>query len=433
MVLDVPVWRLKSLPKITKRIVDALSPPAVGEAYTWDTELRGFGIRFLPSGVGTYLIRYRNARAQARKMVLGRVGTLTPDEARSLARERLAAVAKGEDPSANRRAARQGVTVRELCDVYLKRAEKGQIPGKGGRPKKSSTLSRDRSRITRHILPLLGNRIVADLTQADVGRFMRDVIDGKTALTETTGKLRGKSIVQGGTGAAARTVGQLGGILSFAVSEGIITANPVRGIVRPPDQKRKARLTPEAYARLGHALNAMEQRGGSRQALGAIRLLALTGCRRGEVLRLRWAEVDEAGQALRLEETKEGESVRPIGKAAIAVMQSLTRRPGSPFVLPGRDGKQPYGGLEKAWRGITAAGKLEGVTLHTLRHSYASVAGDLGYSESTIAALLGHAAGTVTGRYVHHLDTVLIAAANRVAEAIVSAIGAEQSPNAGSG
>jgi integrase len=111
-----------------------------------------------------------------------------------------------------------------------------------------------------------------------------------------------------------------------------------------------------------------------------------------------------------------------MGKAALAVAASLPHADGAVWVFPpeiaGR--KMPYGGLKGAWRVAMAKAGLEEVTPHTLRHSFASVAGDLGFSESTIGAMLGHAAGTVTGRYTHHLDAVLIAAADKVAAQIDS-------------
>jgi integrase len=87
-------------------------------------------------------------------------------------------------------------------------------------------------------------------------------------------------------------------------------------------------------------------------------------------------------------------------------------------VLPGERRDLPYGGLKGVWRNLMKRAGLSGVTLHALRHSFASVAGDLGYAEATIGALLGHASGTVTGRYTHILDTVLIAAADRVATTV---------------
>src|SRR5829696_4382033 len=120
-------------------------------ALTWDGELRGFGVRVKPCGAGAFLIQYRNSDGRTRRMVLGKVGTLTPDQARALAREKLTAAAKGADPSAERHAAREAVTVGEICDWYLNQAGRGGLLGARGRPIKASTLAMDRSRIETHI------------------------------------------------------------------------------------------------------------------------------------------------------------------------------------------------------------------------------------------------------------------------------------------
>ena len=150
----------------------------------------------------------------------------------------------------------------------------------------------------------------------------------------------------------------------------------------------------------------------------AIWLLALTGCRSGEIINLKWEEVDEAGGCLRLTESKEGASIRPAGQAVFEVLSQIEKKKHCPFVLVSVSGEGPFGGMARAWQRTLKRTQLTGVTPHTLRHSYASVAGDLGFTESTIAALLGHAAGSVTSRYVHHLDSVLVAAADKVARAI---------------
>ena len=404
------------MPKLTKRVVDnAEVRPA--EYFIWCDELPGFGVRIYPSGKRSYLVQYR-ADGRSRRAKIGLHGRLTAEEARSEAMVLLGQVAKGKDPAEERATRRASMTVRELCDRYMRATAKGLILGKKGTPKKSSTLLRDRSRIDRHILPLLGNRKVADLSKADVTRFMRDVVVGKTALVERTEKLRGKAIVEGGAGTATRTMGLLGGILSFAVSEGVLSANPVHGVKRPADQRKTLRLDPKEYRRLGTSLERMTAGGGNEAAITAVRLLALTGCRKGEIERLRWNEIDEQGRALRLVDTKEGPSVRPVGKAVIEVLSAVSRQKGCEYVCPGRQDNRPYGGLPRAWRGLVSDTGLPGVTLHTLRHSFASVAADLGYAEATIGALLGHASGTVTGRYTHVLDAVLIAAADRVAATV---------------
>ncbi|MBC9207533.1 tyrosine-type recombinase/integrase [Roseomonas aerophila] len=403
--------------KITKRIVDAAEPRAA-EYFLWCDELPGFGLRVYPSGRKGYLVQYRSA-GRSRRANIGLHGRLTPDEARKEAMSLLGQVARGGDPAEERATRRKTLTVQELCERYLQAADKGLILGKRGAAKKASTLASDRSRIGAHIVPLIGNRKVTDLTRADVTRFMRDVAAGKAARTIKTAKLRGKSIVEGGKGAATRTMGLLGGILSFAVSEGVIQANPVHGVKRPADSRKKARLTPETYAELGKALAKWDAEGGNSAAALAIRLLALTGCRRGEVQKLRWSEVDTAGHALRLEDSKEGASVRPVGQAVLDLLGAAAPQESDHiYILAGRDPQKPYGGLPGAWERLAKEAGLVGITLHTLRHSFASTAADLGYSEPTIAAMIGHSSGTITGRYVHHLDAVLIAAADRVAEEI---------------
>lgn len=121
------------------------------------------------------------------------------------------------------------------------------------------------------------------------------------------------------------------------------------------------------------------------------------------------------GQVLVFGDTKTGKSVRPLGSPAQSILAGLQRAKGLPYVLRGvRNPEQPYGSLDTALERITAAAGLEGVTAHVLRHSFASVAADLDYSDGTIGTMLGHKGHTVTSRYTHRLDAVLIAAATKV-------------------
>ncbi len=400
------------MPKLTKTVVEAASPNG-RDYFIWCDELPGFGVRIFASGKRSYLVQYR-AKGRTRRVAIGLHGRLTAEEARKEARALLGQVAKGGDPAEDRTAQRSAPTMAELCQRYLSSAEQGLILGKKRRPKKESTLYVDRGRIERHILPLLGKRLVKDITAADVRRFMSDVAAGKTATVVPT-KLRGKAVVEGGIGTASRTIGLLGGILSFAMAEGIIATNPVHGVARPADNRRERRLSPSEYRKLGQALAEAEEQMENSQAILGTWLLLLTGCRLGEVARLKWSEVDEAGHCFRLEDSKEGRSIRPVGEPAFAVLAQAERKPGCPYVLPATRGKGAYGGMPDGWGRIIARSDLEGVTPHVLRHSFASVAGDLGYSEPTIAAMLGHASGSITSRYIHHLDAVLIAAVDTVA------------------
>lgn len=412
------------MPKLTKMIVDRAAPQAK-QVTIWCGELKGFGVFIQPSGTRTYFVDYRNAEDVRRRMTIGRHGKVTCEEARKLAIAKLGAVVKGEDPAGERITRRQSLTVRELCEKYLAACEAGLILGKGSRPKKASTLYPDKGRINGHIIPLLGSRRVIDLKPADIKRFVKDVASGKTAKVRKTGKVRGKSIVRGGNGTATRTTGLLGGILSYAYDEGIIERNPAENVKRPAGTKKTRRLTPSDYCQLGVALATAEAEGETRQLLDGIRLLALTGCRLGEIVNLKWTEVDEAGGALRFDDSKEGASVRPAGSAVFEALSKIERNTDCPTVLtPARQG-QRFGGMSKGWKRIAERAGFEDVTLHTLRHSFASVAGDLHYTEPTIAAMLGHAAGSVTGRYIHHLDSVLIAAADKVARTVAGFMNGE--------
>jgi integrase len=399
--------------KITKRSVDALEPQAGRDVFGWDSELRGFGIRVKPSGVKTFLIQYRNAQGRTRRLVLGQYGALAPEVARDLACKKLIAVAEGKDPSAERHAARVGITVSEVCDWYLEEAESGRILGRNRRPIKASTLQMDRSRIETHIKPLLGSCRVAGLTLRDIEDMQADIIAGKTARSR---KGRGGQAT-GGAGVAGRTIGTLRSLLGHAARFGIVSRNPAEGVRQIAGEQRRRRLSHDEVRRLGQVMREAAAEGEHPTGLAAIRLMLLTGFRRMEALGLQRPWFSRDDHCIRFPDTKSGVQLRILGEAAMDWIEAQPARNGSPFVFPGDGGDGHFIGVARVLHRVCVKAKLKNVTPHVLRHTFASVAGDLAFSELTIAGLLGHSARGVTQGYVH-LDTALIVAADRVSAEI---------------
>jgi integrase len=432
---------------------------ALGENETiWDSAVSGFGARRQNGNAIAYILKYRTAEGRQRWYTIGRHGApYTPDTARAEAVRLLGDVARKGDPAAEKIATRKAATVGELCDLYLADAEAGRLLTRRKAAKKPSTLATDRGRIERHIKPQLGRLAVASVTREDADAFMHAIAEGKTAARIKTAKKRGLARVRGGKGTASRTVGLLGAIFSYAVRHRMRSDNPVHGVTRFADGHRERRLSDTEYKALGGALKAAEAEAIWPAALSASRFLALTGWRSGEALGLRWEELDLARRTATLGDTKTGRSARPLSHAACDVLRNVMkareakdanaeagakntgkakrhhkstaetatgRSAASAFVFPPTRGDGRMSGFPKLWARIAKLGKLPSdVTPHVLRHSFASLAADLGYSEPTIASLVGHKGHSITSRYVHSADAVLLAAADAVADRTAALMG----------
>lgn len=239
-------------------------------------------------------------------------------------------------------------------------------------------------------------------------------LTGKTRVSVKTKKLRGKAIVRGGAGTATRTVGLLGGILTYAVEAGIIDRNPAHGLKKPKDNVRNRRLTEAEYHILGDILRNAAETEKYAMTVDIIRQIAMTGCRRTEMIRLMRTEVDAAGSCLRLVDSKEGASVRPIGLPVVEYLEERCKDLTGTYVFPGQVEDNAFGSFPNHWEQIFKDTPLADVTPHVLRHSFASIGNDLGFTEVTIAALVGHSKGSVTSKYIHSLDTALIMAADTI-------------------
>jgi integrase len=281
----------------------------------------------------------------------------------------------GKDPSADRMALRSAPTVAELCDEYQK-----SVNGK-----KVSTLKTDASRIATHIKPKLGKMKVTSITSEVVEKFMHSLSPGS----------------------AKRVTGLLGAIFSFAVKKGMRETNPCAGVEKPKDAKLTRRMSDAEYLQLGKALD-----GGcatlNPTVADVLTLLAISGWRSSEARCLKWSEVDLERQIATLGDTKSGLSVRPLSRAAVEVIKRQNQD-GREFVFAYERGK-PVSNLRPHWLKL---GLAADVTPHTIRHSFASLSADMGYSDNVIAGMLGHARSSITSRYIH-LEKALIESADAV-------------------
>ncbi len=381
--------------KITKKRVESIKP-SDRDVLEWDDELRGFGVRIKPSGVRSYIIQYRNRFSRSRRLTIGKHGRLTAEEARKEARLLLSEVDRGGDPAADRVNARHALKFAEFAERYMT----DYVPGK----KKPSTLETDRINLQRHILPALGTLPVAAITRADVVRLHQEM--------------------KNTPGAANRTLDLLSHMLNVAENWGLRPdgTNPCRHVERYKPVKRERYLSSDELARLGHALTEAESTGTERRdAVAAIRLLILTGCRRSEILTLRWEHVDFESGCLRLPGSKTGAKIIHLNAPALEVLNGLTPKP-SGWVITGAKEGAHLVNLKKPWYRIRKKAGLDDVRLHDLRHSFASVGVSGGLSLPVIGALLGHSQPATTARYAHLAADPLQQATNMIGEHIAAAM-----------
>ena len=412
-----------SMPKITKRVVDAASKDPNGARYfIWDSDIRGFALLVLASGQKSYVFRYRTPEGRERQVTIGKHGAWTPDLSRRRAEEFRHAVSNGRDPLEERRRLRNAPTVAELLDLY--------VQSERFLAKADETRAIDRGRIERHLKPLLGRRHVHTLTTGEVERAFAAIRDGKTAADIKTRK-RGRARVRGGEGAARMCIRLLKAVFGWAIGEKLASSNPCKNVAIGRDGTRSIVLEDAAsYARLFSTLAIMEKERRMRPQVGdAIRLIAITGARRGEIAKLRWSHIDLSRGLITIppRSHKTGRRTgkpRLIGLPMLGLEIIARQERGKPddFVFePGRG--EGHIQLSKVWREVRKEAKLpEGAGLHALRHSIATHWALAGAGGPQLAALLGHAQISTVERYIHFAANVHQALANQAAETILTGV-----------
>jgi site-specific recombinase XerD len=312
--------------------------------------------------------------------------------------------------------------VSDLCDWYLAEAEGGRILGRRNRPIKKSTLAMDKSRIETHIKPLLGTRLAHTLKVVDIEGMQSNIVAGKTAKPRGGG--RGGAIT-GGPGVASRAVATLQSILGHAARLDKIEGHPSRGARKLASKKKTRRLSEVEIKKLGAAMRYAARNGEHPVGLAIVRFLLLTGFRisEGQGLQRPWLHAD-AGY-VSFPDTKGDAQIRAIGQAAAELAVSQPVRKDCPYIFPADVGDGHFTAAKACLARLCASVGIVGVTPHTLRHTFGSVAGDLGFSELTIRALLGHAAQSVTQGYVH-VDEALKLAVTRTCQKIAYLLDEEE-------
>lgn len=384
--------------KLTKKMMDTATYEG-GTDYRWDDAVAGFGARVYPSGRKSFVVSYR-VRGRKRIMVLGQFGVLTVDQARTQAKVMLADVTKGVDPSGERQAERVAPKVEDLAKRYM---SDHAIP-----KKKPKSVEEDQRMLEKQILPILGRQKVNAVIRDDIARL-------HASLKKTPY-------------AANRVLSLLKKMFNLAEVWGWRGdgSNPCRHVERFKEQSRERFLTVAEMELVGKALDEAEELGTEpAEALAAIRLLALTGCRKSEILTLRWSYVDFERRLLFLPDSKSGKKMVPLGAEAIAVLKSLKRIPDNPYLLPGRHGKGHLIGLYHVWHRLRTSLGLKDVRLHDLRHSFASVAVSGGMGLPILGKLLGHSNPATTARYAHLATDPLLLAADQISDKIAAGLRSE--------
>jgi integrase len=386
--------------KLTKRTVDSAAAK-LGRYFVWDSELKGFAIRVEESGTKTYIVRYRPrgaGRAGPRRfMVLGRHGVITPDEARTQAKAILGAVAAGQDPAKERSPANSEMSIAQLVELFISEHAK---------PKRKARTASDYEAVLKgYLVPRFGSRAVAQITAAEISQLHLSLRDRPYQ--------------------ANRLVAVIASMYGFAARRGAVpkATNPAHGIERFRESSRERYLSVEELNRLGETLRRAESTGLSwrvdvdkprskhfvrrenrrtilpPEVVLAFRLLMFTGARLQEILMLEWSHIDLERGLIHLPDSKTGRKTIVMSSPVLDLLRNCERR--SAFVIPGADRNRPRSDLKKPWQAVQLHAELEGVRIHDLRHTFASIGAGASLGLPIVGKLLGHSQPATTARYAH--------------------------------
>lgn len=379
--------------KITKRLVDQTQAPGKGQSFVWDADVKGFGLRITATGSKAYVFQYKNKSGRNRRMTLGKHGSITADQAREIARELYLEVRRGKDPLADKSAHRGAPDVYALCDDYITRHAKPK--------KRPRSLEGDLSLIERFIKPEMGTMKVQDVELRDIEKVAALLSEKPTT--------------------ANRLVALLSKMFNLAKSWKWRDTNPTEGWQKHPEFKRERPLSEEELRRLYQVMEAHP----NQAACNIVRLLLLTGARRGEVLKMCWKDVNfEKGIWTKpAHNTKQKRTEHlPLSEDALSLLKHIkdTRDASvsSKYVFPGRVPEEPITTIKTFWGRLRKEAGIEDARLHDLRHTTATVMAGAGSSLPMIGRQLGHTQYQTTLRYAHLYQDDLRQSANILSDAL---------------
>jgi integrase len=378
--------------KLNNQVVVKLEPPTgvyksgkpIPYDICWDTELAGFGALVTRSGRKSFIFNYRNGSGISRRIKVGDFPTWSVSVARDEARTLKRRVDRGEDPMAEERAERLAPTLADLADQYI--AE--HLPNKRPVPAKE-----DKRQLAKYILPRLGPKKLDSITKADIRAL-------QMKLEATPYR-------------ANRVLSLLSTMFNLGITEyGLCSSNPCKGIKRFEEQARERFLSQQEIARLSAVLAEWP----NQRVAATIRFLLLTGCRKSEAINAEWKHFDIERRTWDKPSSHTKQRRRhvvPLSAPAAEIVASLPAEYAKPFA--------DVGAVNHAWWKIREAAGLEGVRLHDLRHSAASILASKGLSLQLIGAVLGHAQIRTTMRYSHLADRALQEAVDTIGEEVANA------------
>lgn len=384
--------------KITKSVIDA-AHPSTTEYIIWDSVISGFGIKITPAGNKIFLLYHRTKTNRQRKPSIGKYGSLSVDAARTIAQQWLGRIASGEDVSAERIKAKRSETIANLCDRFI--VEYAEVY------KKPRSVKTDKANIENHVIPLIGNLKVIEVTRADMHRLKDDISKGKSA-RKLEAKPRGRRQIKGGQGISNRVMALMSKMFACAVDWELRSDNPALGIRKFKEYRRDRFLEGDEIHRLTRALDkAEDELLEYPSAINAIRMLLYTGLRLTEVTHLEWDDVNSERKIIRLKDSKTGGRTVPLNSLALDIIQKQKEHSNSDLVFESIRNDAPIA-LTRPWYRIRELAEIDKTAnLHCLRHTFASWAVMNGQSLPQVGALLGHKSAQTTLRYADHATDAL--------------------------